>query len=257
MPNIEILTGDMREVLAGLEADRFHSCVTDPPYGLSFMGKEWDKEVPGPEFWKEAFRVLRPGGHLAAFAGTRTAHRMVCAIEDGGFEIRDSLAWVYGQGFPKSLDIGKSMAALRQTGQASPMAIRQASMGADYTPAPAAGTPGYGVEGGRVHGTDGLGATLTPDQEWDGWGTNLKPGWEPIILARKPISERNITANVLRWGTGALNIGGCRVATLEGLNGGRYSNGKDESDGPTYGVGLSRDPRGTRIRRHRDQQEAF
>jgi len=155
----EILTGDMRDILAGLEADRFHACVTDPPYGLGFMGAAWDREVLRPAYWREVLRVLRPGAHLAAFAGTRTWHRMAVAIEDAGFEIRDTLMWVYGQGLPKSLDVGKA----------------------------------------------------TASTEWNGWGTNLKPAWEPIILARKSLSERSVAENVLRWGTGAINVNACRI----------------------------------------------
>jgi site-specific DNA-methyltransferase (adenine-specific) len=127
--------------------------VTDPPYGLSFMAKRWDYDVPSTEIWAECLRVLKPGGYLLAFAGTRTQHRMAVRIEDAGFEIRDMLAWMYGSGFPKS------------------------------------------------HNLDG---------EHQGWGTALKPAMEPITMARKPF-KATVAQNVQEWGTGAINIDGCRI----------------------------------------------
>jgi site-specific DNA-methyltransferase (adenine-specific) len=130
------------------------SVVTDPPYGLSFMDKKWDYDVPSVEIWQQVLRVMKPGGHLLSFSGTRTYHRMVVAIEDAGFEIRDQIGWLYGSGFPKS------------------------------------------------HNLDG---------NWDGWGTALKPAWEPIVMARKPFTG-TVAANVLKHGTGGLNIAACRVA---------------------------------------------
>ena len=155
---ISIVSGDCRVVLPTLEAGSFDSCVTDPPYGLSFMGKAWDHGVPGESFWREVLRVLKPGAHLLAFGGTRTFHRLTCAIEDAGFEIRDCIMWIYGSGFPKSLNL---------------------------------------------------------DGERQGWGTALKPAWEPIIVARKPLAG-TVADNVQRFGTGALNIDGCRVETADG-----------------------------------------
>jgi len=106
---ITLYHGDCREVLATLPDESVHAVVTDPPYGLSFMGKRWDYDVPSVEVWQECLRVLKPGGHLLAFAGTRTQHRMAVRIEDAGFEIRDMIAWVYGSGFPKSLDVSKAI----------------------------------------------------------------------------------------------------------------------------------------------------
>lgn len=143
--------GDCLEVLKQMADESVDSIVTDPPYGLSFMGKKWDYDVPSVEMWRECLRVLKPGGHLLSFAGTRTQHRMAVRIEDAGFEIRDMIAWVYGSGFPKSLNLG------------------------------------------------------------NGFGTALKPALEPITVARKPISEKTVAANVLKHGTGGINIDGCRV----------------------------------------------
>ncbi|HUV08295.1 MAG TPA: site-specific DNA-methyltransferase, partial [Spirochaetia bacterium] len=163
--------GDCLEVLPTLtDVD---AVVTDPPYGLKFMGNEWDHGVPGVPFWEAALRVLKPGGHLLAFGGTRTFHRLACAIEDAGFEIRDTIMWVYGSGFPKSLDVSKAIVK---------------AMGAGPQPLTA--------------------------QQWDGWGTALKPAHEPIVVARKPLVGK-VAANVLQHGTGAMNIDACRIATGE------------------------------------------
>lgn len=152
-PLVTVQTGDCVEQLAGWDNDTFDAVVTDPPYGLGFMGKEWDHGVPAVQVWREILRVAKPGVHLIAFGGTRTWHRLACAIEDAGWEIRDTLAWMYGQGFPKSLNL---------------------------------------------------------DGAWAGWGTALKPAFEPIILARKPLVG-TVAANVLAHGTGGINIDGCRI----------------------------------------------
>ena len=152
-----LLLGDCLAVMPTLAACSVDSIVTDPPYGLSFMGKNWDHGVPGEHFWKEAIRVAKPGAHLLAFGGTRTFHRLACAIEDAGWEIRDCLMWVYGSGFPKS----------------------------------------HNIKG-----------------DWQGWGTALKPAWEPIVVARKPLAG-TVAENVQEWGTGALNVDGCRVAAVD------------------------------------------
>jgi len=151
---------DCLDVLATLPDNSVDSIVTDPPYGLSFMGKKWDYDVPSVAIWEQCLRVLKPGGHLLAFAGTRTQHRMACRIEDAGFEIRDMIAWVYGSGFPKS----------------------------------------HNLEG-----------------DHKGWGTALKPALEPITMARKPFSS-TVAANVIQYGTGAINVDGCRVGTETRLN---------------------------------------
>ncbi len=178
-PRYALHLGDCRDLLGAIATDAIDAIVTDPPYELTsarpggrsaatrgavmrgFMGLEWDATgiAYDPALWRECLRVLKPGAHLLAFGGTRTAHRMVCAIEDAGFEIRDSILWLYGSGFPKS----KNLTGERQ-----------------------------------------------------GWGSALKPAHEPIVLARKPLAERTLEANVARYGTGALNIDGCRVPAPEG-----------------------------------------
>lgn len=164
-----IVHGDSLKELARFPDNYFSSIVTDPPYGLAFMGKKWDYNVPEVELWKEVFRVLKPGGHLLSFGGTRTYHRMVVNIEDAGFEIRDQIQWIYGSGFPKSHNIG------------------------------------------------------------NGFGTALKPANEPICVARKPL-EKGLTVaeNVLKYGTGAINIDECRVGT-GGHHGGRTGAGNSSS----------------------------
>jgi DNA modification methylase len=172
---MKLLQGDCREVMRTLPESSIDAIVTDPPYELGFMSKSWDKSgiANDPAMWAEALRVLKPGGHLLAFSGSRTYHRMVCAIEDAGFEIRDQIMWVYGSGFPKSHNIG------------------------------------------------------------NGWGTALKPAHEPIVVARKPL-QGTVAANVQQWGTGALNIDGCRV---EGIKDVPASGTK--ADSGMYGKGSS------------------
>ena len=212
--SVQVLQGDCIQVMRALKDNSVDSVVTDPPYGLAFMGAEWDSMPPPAkaghrkgailgnvpsglgstpenrvalykkqglnlyEFslkWAaECLRVLKPGGHLLAFGGTRTYHRMVCAIEDAGFEIRDSMHWVYATGFPKSKNL---------------------------------------------------------DGQWKGWGTALKPAHEPIVVARKPLTG-TVAANVLEWGTGGINVDGCRVETGDNLSGGAYAkDGTDRHDG--------------------------
>ena len=172
-----IINDDCLHAMQGLEDNTIDSIVTDPPYGLSFMGKDWDHGIPGVVFWQEALRIAKPGCHLLAFGGTRTFHRLAVAIEDAGWEIRDTVMWVYGSGFPKSLNIGKQ-----------------------------------GVEG------------------YEGYGTALKPAWEPVIVARKPI-DGTVANNVLKWGTGGINIDGCRVIVGEGREQ-QQQQGRDGALGP-------------------------
>lgn len=149
-------TGDCREVMRAIADCSIDAVITDPPYGLGFMGKAWDRGIPGDEFWAEMLRVAKPGAHLLAFGGTRTHHRIMCAIEDAGWELRDTIMWIYGSGFPKSHNLP------------------------------------------------------------DGRGTALKPAWEPIIMARKPLVG-TVASNVERYGTGALNIDLCRVEWPDGI----------------------------------------
>jgi site-specific DNA-methyltransferase (adenine-specific) len=154
MSEVKLILGDCLDKLKDLESNSVDSIVTDPPYGLSFMGQKWDYEVPSVSIWKECLRVLKPGGHLLSFAGSRTYHRMAVNIEDAGFVIRDQIMWVYGSGFPKSHNL---------------------------------------------------------KNDHQGWGTALKPAHEPIVMARKPLEKKTIADNVLEYGTGAINIHGCRV----------------------------------------------
>lgn len=202
---VSLMLGDCLERLRELPDNSVDSVVTDPPYGLSFMGKKWDYDVPSVEVWAECLRVLKPGGHLLAFAGTRTQHRMAVRIEDAGFEIRDMIAWVYGSGFPKSLDVSKAIdkaaGAEREVVGDNPnnrpnCAGKQTrSMAAPITMQPI-----------TAPATDAA-------KQWQGWGTALKPALEPITVARKPLGEKTVAANVLEHGTGAINVDGCRVGT--------------------------------------------
>ena len=171
-----IHNADCVEFMATMPDSCVDAVITDPPYGLSFMGKGWDHSVPGPAYWSEALRVSKPGAHLLCFGGARTFHRMACAIEDAGWEIRDCIMWVYGSGFPKSLDVAKAI--------------------------------------DKADGFVGEVIGENKASEWQGWGTCLKPAWEPIIVARKPL-DGTVASNVMEHGTGAMNIDACRVPTDE------------------------------------------
>jgi len=209
--------GDCLKVLREMQDCSIDSIVTDPPYGLSFMGKRWDYDVPSVEVWAECLRVLKPGGHLLAFAGTRTQHRMACRIEDAGFEIRDMIAWVYGSGFPKSLDVSKAIdkAAGAERKIISEIKTNSGGMAhisktnAEHGFRPAAYN-GHSLDDSAKNCIQ-VTAPATPEaQQWAGWGTALKPALEPITMARKPFTG-TVAANVLEHGTGALNVDGCRV----------------------------------------------
>lgn len=204
--------GEVLAVLRTLPDNSFDSIVTDPPYELGFMGKGWDKSgiANNPEMWAEAMRVLKPGGHLLAFSGSRTYHRMACAIEDGGFEIRDQIMWVYGSGFPKSLNVGKAIdkaAGAERTVVSEGKAAKRMIPGADQDK-----TGSWIKDNGREYVPTVTAAATEAAAQWDGWGTALKPAHEPICVARKPLIG-TVAANVLAHGTGALNIDGCRVGT--------------------------------------------
>ncbi len=222
---IELLHGDCLDRLRELPDCSVDACVTDPPYGLSFMAKKWDYDVPTVDVWREVLRVLKPGGHLLAFAGTRTQHRMACRIEDAGFEIRDMIAWVYGSGFPKSLDVSKAIdkAAGAERKIISEIKTNSGGMAhisktnAEHGFRPAAYN-GHSLDDSAKNCIQ-VTAPATPEaQQWAGWGTALKPALEPITVARKPLGEKTVAANVLAHGTGGLNVDGCRVehVTVEG-----------------------------------------
>ena len=200
----KLFSGDNIESLKKLEDNSIDSVVTDPPYGLSFMGKKWDYDVPSVDFWKEVYRVLKPGGHILSFGGTRTYHRMTVNIEDAGFEIRDQIMWLYGSGFPKSHNIGKAVDKLEGN-------EREIVGDKPYKSINTKTTDIFMDDFSsknriQLQNTKG-------NSTWEGWGTGLKPANEPICLARKPLSEKTVAENVLRWGTGGVNVDGCRVGS--------------------------------------------
>lgn len=196
--------GDCLAVMRQMPNASVDAVVTDPPYGLNFMGKDWDRGVPGPAFWVEALRLAKPGAHLLAFGGTRTHHRLVCAIEDAGWEIRDEIDWIFGSGFPKSHDVSR---AIDRALGAERELTRPGTVRRD----------GYGDDWDTNHSSKRLRydrpATAAA---WKGWGTGLKPAKEPICVARKPL-DGTVAANVLAHGTGALNIDACRVPADDNL----------------------------------------
>jgi len=207
-----LIHGDSLDKLKDIPDNSIDSCVTDPPYGLSFMGKKWDYDVPSIELWKEVFRVLKPGAHLLSFGGTRTYHRMVVNIEDAGFEIRDQLQWLYGSGFPKSYNISKGID--KKFGAEREVISETTKSGNIKGGAMHAGRPNKGI---KTVCQNSIPSTNQAKQ-WDGFGTALKPSNEPIVLARKPLSEKTVVNNVLKWGTGGLNIDGCRIGTEDTRN---------------------------------------
>jgi DNA modification methylase len=212
---VTVYQGDCLDVLKLLAPNSVDAVVTDPPYGLDFMGKHWDTGAVAFDttVWAHCLRVLKPGGHLLAFGGTRTWHRLACAIEDAGFELRDSIAWLYGSGFPKSLDVSKAIdkaaGAEREViapppysrGKATQSYSETRRVSYDYDPQP--------ITAPSTHAA----------RQWQGWGTALKPAFEPVVVARKPL-EGTVAANVQKHGVGALNVDACRIATSDNLGGG-------------------------------------
>ena len=256
--------GDCLEVLVSLPENSIDSIVTDPPYGLEFMGKEWDGSngfrrslnaadvgrnnkfgrfsAKCPEYragilfqswcetWaRECLRVLKPGGHMLAFGSSRTYHRLAVAIEDGGFEIRDCIMWVYGSGFPKSHDISKAIDRMAGA-EREVLGVGHRKNDRDAT----------SIKLGRKSDEFDITAPATEAaRQWQGFGTALKPAVEPICVARKPLSERSIAANVLKHGTGAINIDGCRIGTEGGTtrtNGSNAGKPRDTLHGGNFGV---------------------
>lgn len=248
-----ILKGDCLNRLKELPDNSIDSVVTDPPYGLSkepdivevltkwmngepydhghggFMGKSWDSFVPHPDIWREVFRVLKPGGHALVFAGTRTQDLMTIALRLAGFEVRDVIEWLYFSGFPKSMDVSKAFdkragAEREIVGPYKYDNRRKEGSGIGF------GDSCYGTYGRAPKGETAPATELA--KKWDGWGTALKPAHEPIIVARKPL-EGTVCDNVERWGTGAINVGGCRIGDDEIHSSGEVSNVWREAEGRT------------------------
>lgn len=224
--NAVVRVGDCRDVLDDYPDNTFTSVVTDPPYGISFMSKGWDKDVPGSEYWERVLRVAKPGASMLCFAGTRTLHRMGTAIEESGWVIRDCIMWVYGSGFPKSHNISKAVDKVK---------------GAKFRSEPA---KGVGFMNTNDDGWNNTRNRLVMVSEksadgklWDGYGTALKPAWEPVILAMKPL-DGSFSSNALNHGVGGLNIDGCRVGYGVGGSKPRYiPNNKNNVYGSSMGGG--------------------
>ena len=245
-----VLNGNNIELLKNYPDNYFDSVVTDPPYGLGkepnpselmrawletgyheiqgkgFMGKEWDAFVPQPIFWKEVFRVLKHGGHVVAFYGTRTYDWGVMAMRLAGFEVRDCIQWIYGSGFPKSHNIGKAIDKIQGNKREIIEEKRSGSTSRAYQ--------------SEEKTTSGLHFSTKGSSDWEGWGSALKPANEPIVLARKPLEKGlSIAENVLKWGTGGINIDKCRIATNDNLNGGAYSKETTKIQGSSYTLGIT------------------
>jgi site-specific DNA-methyltransferase (adenine-specific) len=225
-----LFNGNAKEVLTFMASNSIDSIVTDPPYELGFMGKSWDSTgiANDVQLWKEVLRVLKPGGHLLSFGGSRTYHRMAVAIEDAGFEIRDQIMWVYGSGFPKSLNIDK---AIDKAAGVEREVVGQKITGNARTD--------QGWAGGQIM-IDETSPTTKEAKQWQGWGTALKPAHEPIVLARKPV-EGTVTNNVLTYGVGGINIDSARVISDdwdEKTVLGKYCGTNDGNDSVTNNFGV-------------------
>ena len=255
---ITVHLGDSRDVLKTLADNSIDSCVCDPPYALvsiqkrfgkpgsapakgndaymrasaGFMGANWDvgETAFAVEFWSEVMRVLKPGGHVVAFSGTRTYHRLACAVEDAGFEIRDMVAWLYGSGFPKSHDVSKGIdkAAGAVRTEVVGSKLGRPGMSKDGSNQRSGFDDAFGGDASGVMATDITAPATDAARQWQGWGTALKPALEPVVLARKPLNG-TVAANVQEFGTGALNIDASRVGDEGGTRKER-SNEKSVTD---------------------------
>lgn len=195
-----LFKGNNLFALRELPDNSIDSVVTDPPYGISYLNNTWDIQVPTVEFWREVYRVLKPGGHVLSFSSARTYHRMTVNIEDAGFEIRDQIMWMYGQGMPKSLNIGKGVDKI-QGNTRTVVEVKKVYKMELHTDSKRTKVD-YAVTKG--------------ESEWEGWGTGLKPAHEPICVARKPIVAKTVAQNVLDFGTGAINVNECKIDSNDG-----------------------------------------
>lgn len=241
MQHFKILTGDVTQQLATLPDNFFDAVLSDPPYGISFMGKAWDHGVPSADTYRELLRVLKPGAMGLHFGGTRMWHRLAVNLEDAGFELRDTVMWLYGSGFPKSHNISKALdkAAGAEREVLGPKVRLGDTKAYDANPTE-----------NRLFGCshDPIGVLTAPAtdaaKQWDGWGTALKPAWEPALLVQKPLAG-TFANNALTHGCGGLNIDGCRIETSDNLNGGSYSAGDWTANiGEEYVGGHKRVPGG-------------
>ena len=246
---MKLINADCIEAMKAMPDNSVDSIVTDPPYELGFMGKSWDASgiAFNVEVWREALRVIKPGGHLIAFSGSRTYHRMAVAIEDAGFEIRDQIMWVYGSGFPKSHNISKGI-------------DKAAGFDGEVI---ATEKVDIGMQGGSMHAgretnfvERDVRELSDAAKQWDGWGTALKPAHEPMVLARKPLIG-TVANNVLTFGTGGLNIDGSRVGYVDENDGGDWSRfaGHQPSGGDFQKVSINKDKENQNERVDNGKQE--
>jgi DNA modification methylase len=243
-PCYKILFGKNRKTIKTIGSGSIDAIVTDSPYGIGFMNKKWDYEIPGVGIWKECLRVLKPGGYLLSFASPRTYHRIAVNIEDAGFEIRDQIMWIYGQGFPKSMDIAKAIdkavGAKREV-----IGRREHPTLKDKSKVERNGKQHFHGENAIADEWDITAPATEEAKKWDGWGTALKPAHEPIVVARKPF-EGTLVKNISEYGTGAINIAASRVefadakdlesatfGTGRDIRGGNYGSGQGKQDGRT------------------------
>jgi DNA modification methylase len=254
MSDVKLLLGDCLDKLKELDDNSVDSIVTDPPYELGFMGKGWDASgiAFNKDVWSECLRVLKPGGHLLAFGGTRTYHRMTVAIEDSGFEIRDCLFWCYGSGFPKSMDISKQIDK-RAGAEREVVGSRVDAFGDADTSETEDGRNLWGKPSTTEISVYSNEPVTDLAKQWSGWGTGLKPAVEPVVMARKPVSEKTIVDNVLKWGTGGINIDESRIPTNETISNhsrsaesavskGKYGDSSEQKTHQTDGQKLGRFP---------------
>jgi len=228
----QIINGDNRAVLKTFPDNHFDSIVTDPPYGIDFLGKSWDANTGAVETYQECLRVLKPGGHILAFSAARTYHHLAITLEQAGFEIRDQIMWIYSSGFPKSQDIGRSIQRSLGVKETKASKGMNAYSKIDGVKGPATWmNPGNATKDDYPEKNPEVVCTDPLAQQWSGWGTALKPAHEPIALARKPI-KLSIAKNCQKYGVGALNIDACRVA-IEGDD--ARSGGSDGWDRVEFG----------------------